>query len=176
MVKGVCFEKGGCVWQVVMCGEMGVCLVGGHVWQGMYMAWACMAGGPTRWGCAWWGGMHGGACMAGGVHGRRDDHYSGWYTSYWNEFLFYMCSSFSQMQPPASLQSQLSYHCVWMCISLLCLQNEWNHFRKTNREMRQGFFLGGGSRVINNIHIIASGIVRKLPTKWVLGSGKRDNR
>ena len=42
---------------------------GGHAWQG-----ACMVGG----------GVHG----KGGVHGRREGHYSGWYASYWNAFLF----------------------------------------------------------------------------------------
>ena len=47
----------------------GVCVAGGHVWQGgMHGRGACMAGGH-----AWQGGMHGrgcvwqGACIAGGL-------------------------------------------------------------------------------------------------------------
>ena len=35
------------------------------------------------------GGMHGrGICMQGGMRGRRNDHCSGRYASYWNAFLF----------------------------------------------------------------------------------------
>ena len=59
-----------------------------------------MAGGMHGRGHAWQGGMHGreecmagsmhgrGVYMAGGMRGRRDGHYNGRYTSYWNAFLF----------------------------------------------------------------------------------------
>ena len=58
---------------------------------------ACMAGGVHSRGDVA-GGMHDiGGCVAGGhvwlgggMHGRRDDHCSGWYASYWNAFLLYM--------------------------------------------------------------------------------------
>ena len=76
MAKGVCVVKG-------------ACMAGGHVWQGVCMAEGeCMAERACMAGSMWWG-MHGGgisgrACM----HGRRDDHCSRWYTSYWNAFLF----------------------------------------------------------------------------------------
>ena len=52
----------------------GACVVGGVHGRG-----ACMVGAHVWQGCAWRG-----ACM----HGRRDDHCSGWYASYWNAFLF----------------------------------------------------------------------------------------
>ena len=45
---------------------------GGHAWQG------CMVGDVYSRG----------ACMVGGMRGRRNDHYSGRYSSYWNAFLF----------------------------------------------------------------------------------------
>ena len=58
-----------CAWQ------------GGHVWQGV-----CIAQEH-----AWQGGMcDGGACMAGGMHGRRNSHCSGQYTSCWNVFLLFL--------------------------------------------------------------------------------------
>ena len=41
---------------------------------------SCMAGGMHGGG----GGVHGKGC----VHGRKEGHYSGWYASYWNAFLF----------------------------------------------------------------------------------------
>ena len=45
---------------------------GGHAWQGVYMAGACMAGGMHGRGvCMAEGGVHGrGVCVAGGMHGR----------------------------------------------------------------------------------------------------------
>ena len=51
-----------------MAGDMhggGACMAGRLVWQGV-----CMVGGR-------------------GVHGRRDGHCSGRYTSYWNAFLLF---------------------------------------------------------------------------------------
>ena len=60
----------GDVWGTCMVGAMcgrgeGVCMAGGHAWQGgMCGRGACMVGVH-----AWQGGMHGGrACMAGGMH------------------------------------------------------------------------------------------------------------
>ena len=64
----------------------GACMVGGevHVRVGVHVRETCVGG-------VWQGGVRGrvrggaGVCMAGG---RRDSHCSGWYTSYWNAFLF----------------------------------------------------------------------------------------
>ena len=50
------------------------------------------------WVWAWQGSMcGGGVCMGacvvgegGSMHGRRDSHCSGWYTSYWNAFLLFI--------------------------------------------------------------------------------------
>ena len=80
-----------------------LCVVGGgmhglgvHGMGSMCGGGACMAGEHVWWG----GGMRGrgtcvvGACVAGGgVRGRRDDHFSGRYASYWNAFLF--CNIFA---------------------------------------------------------------------------------
>ena len=67
--------KGGVHGERGMCGR-GACVVGGRAWQG-----SCVAGR--------------GVCVAGGrgMHGRRDGHCSGWYTSYWNAFLFLSMNS-----------------------------------------------------------------------------------
>ena len=64
---------------------------GGHAWWGG----ACMARGCTARGHAWQGACMGGLCGRGGmcgrgVQGRRDGHYSEWYASYWNAFLFFL--------------------------------------------------------------------------------------
>ena len=106
-VKNSVHVGGGHAWQGVLCGR-GECMAGGmhgggtcvqggmygrgvhgsggNVWQGV-----CMARG-----CAWQRGVHGrGHAWQGGMghawqedmHGRRDGHCSGWYTSYWNAFL-----------------------------------------------------------------------------------------
>ena len=64
--KGVCVVgghawQGGCAW-------WGVCMAGGHVWRGACVAGrACVAGGHAwqREVCVV------GVCVAGGVHGRR---------------------------------------------------------------------------------------------------------
>ena len=56
----------------------GVCMEGGHAWQGR---------------CAWWGGH----AWQGTLHGRYYEVRSmtGWYASYWNAFLFALkCSCF----------------------------------------------------------------------------------
>ena len=70
LFNGVCGRWGG------MHGK-GVCMAGGHVWQGRH-AWrgrgACMAG----------------VCVAGGMHSRKDGHSSGRYTFYWNAFLYFI--------------------------------------------------------------------------------------
>ena len=78
--EGHVWQRGhawGCAWQGCVDDR-------GCVWQG-----ACMVGEKHAWqeGHVWQGGHAGGACMAGGVHGRRDQHCSGWYTSYLNAFL-----------------------------------------------------------------------------------------
>ena len=72
------FVVGG-VWQGV-CAWQGACMAGGHAWKGM-----CMAGGHSWQGTC----MEGGMCGRG-VHDRYYDIWSmsGWYTSYWNAFLF----------------------------------------------------------------------------------------
>ena len=58
-----------------------------HAWQeGVHGTGACMAGGVYgKRVCMVEGGMHG----RGGMRGRRDDHSSGRYVSYWNAFLFH---------------------------------------------------------------------------------------
>ena len=78
----------------------GACVAGwGRAWQGAcVVGGTCMARGacmPGRAcvvvGCAWQGGVCGrGVCKAGGGHGRYYEirSMSGWYTSYWNTFLF----------------------------------------------------------------------------------------
>ena len=53
---------------------------GGHVWLG-----ACVARGHA-WHVEW--GAYG-----GGIHGRRDDHCSRQYASYWNAFLLKFIST-----------------------------------------------------------------------------------
>ena len=79
MAKGVVHDKWGHVWQrghawqsrgmhskEVLCGKGGMCVVkGGHAWQGMCMAGACVEGGHV-----WQGGMHAleRATEAGGTH------------------------------------------------------------------------------------------------------------
>ena len=78
MAKGDMHIKGGHAWQREgMCGKGGVCME-----KGTCVARVCVMGG-----------VHGrrggrGTCIAGGVQGRRDCHCCGWYTSYWNAFLF----------------------------------------------------------------------------------------
>ena len=75
MAKGGMHGEKGHAWQRRgMCGERGG-MHGerGHVWP----RGACMEKGAC---------MAKGGCMAKG-HGRRDGHYSGRYTSYWNAFL-----------------------------------------------------------------------------------------
>ena len=80
VVGVVCVAGGICVREAFMAGGAcmtgGACVARGHVWQGGH-AWqgVCMHGR----GCAWCGGM----C------GRRDGHWSGWYTFYWNAFLLW---------------------------------------------------------------------------------------
>ena len=58
----------------------GACVAGKHAWQGAYMA----GGMHARQGVCVAKGLH---CRGEGMHGRRDDHCSGWYASYWNAFL-----------------------------------------------------------------------------------------
>ena len=59
----------------------GMCVAGGHAWQGgMCGRWACVAGGACMVGHAW----------SGGMRGRRDDHCIGRYASYWNAFLLFL--------------------------------------------------------------------------------------
>ena len=64
--RHVCHKGGG-----GMCGEGGM-----HGREGVH------GRGHAWW---WWGG-----CMAGAMCGRRHDHCSGWYASYWNAFLMSM--------------------------------------------------------------------------------------
>ena len=79
MAKGTCMVKGTCV-----AGGSGACMAGdvhgrGHARQG-----ACVAGGVHCRGCVW-----AGECARQGGHVcRRNSHWSGRYTSYWNAFLF----------------------------------------------------------------------------------------
>ena len=69
--RGVCMAG-------VACMAGGACVVGGM---------CCREGVCVAGGCAWWGGMGGGGCVwQGGMHGIPS--MSGWYTSYWNAFLF----------------------------------------------------------------------------------------
>ena len=55
---------------------VGVCMAGGHAWQGGVCGrGAFVAGSVHGRGCAWQGacvvgGMHGGGCMLGDMHGR----------------------------------------------------------------------------------------------------------
>ena len=76
-------------WEVAcaawgMCGRsmhsQGACVAGG-VHDGGCMVEACIVGGCVA---------GEGVCVAGGMHGRRDGHCSGRYTSYWNAFLWSM--------------------------------------------------------------------------------------
>ena len=83
----------------------------GHVWRGDMHGW-----GHAWQGACVVGGMHGRrTCIAGGMHGRGHAwqeicHCSGWYTSYWNAFLFQFCFS-----------SQVVLPCVWCMVSILDL-------------------------------------------------------
>ena len=74
----------GHAWQWGVCGRggmhgrgacMSVCVAEGHAWQG-----TCVAVGEHAW--------QGSVCGRGDVRGRRNGHWSGWYASYWNAFLF----------------------------------------------------------------------------------------
>ena len=76
---------------------------GDHAWQG-----ACVVGG-----------MHGrrgmrgrGTCVAGGMHDRRDGHCSGWYASYLNAFLFYLCNDVDIVNQPVMLHDNIHIYFV----------------------------------------------------------------
>ena len=70
-----------------MHGRAGVCMAGGHVWQGACMAGCVHGGCAWQGGHAWWAAMHGGG-MSGRYYGHGIRSMSGRYASYWNAFLY----------------------------------------------------------------------------------------
>ena len=84
--RRACIVKGGVCREGGMCGE-GVCMAKGGMWG---KEGACMANGACivkERACV----MKGGCVWQRRGHGWRGGHCNGWYASYWNAFLWFLC-------------------------------------------------------------------------------------
>ena len=79
--QGACAWWGGACMAGGMCGRVGGMCSRGHAWWGAYMVGVCMTGGHV-----WQGGVH--AMHAPTRHYDIGRSMRGRYASYWNAFLF----------------------------------------------------------------------------------------